>query len=154
MTLNSDVLANEADVAARVGALLSGTTYTIYGLIVLQSAIQRIMNTVADSEQNELGSYYTSTDPKLIAAIAAYQVVDCAYQIILSLPGYAATFAVYAADSQTSLNAIVQFINTQAARFKAERDRAFNLVQTFAGSSFQRIDTQQPGYSSPSPSIY
>jgi hypothetical protein len=151
--LNGNVVASEAEVIARVGGMLSGTMCTIYGLMVPEDSIRYIMNLVANGEKNELGQYYTSTNTALLDAIKAYQTVDCAYQILLSLPGYVASFGLYTGSQHINLASIVQFITQQAARFLKERDRAFNQVQQSLGG-LALISAQQPGYSTPSPPIY
>ena len=93
MVLNPNVLCQESSVAAAVGTSLVGSTYKVYGLSIPQSNFEDIINQSADDEQNLLGlGVYQSSDSVIGPAVINFQVADSAYNIIMSLPGYAAAY--------------------------------------------------------------
>ncbi len=158
MPLNPNVLVSESDVAACVGTVLNGTSYVVMGLTLPQSNFQSIINRVASDEANLLGSaVYTSSDPLIGPAVVAFQIADSAYRIVLSLPGYSATyFASGVGDTHFDPSILVTLMESQAKRFLLERDRAFRSLQNIllSDTGTTMIDSNQPGYSQASSPIY
>ena len=152
------ILAVEADVAAAVGTTLNGSNYLIMGLTVPQANFQSIIQRTANDEQNLLGSsVYNSSDALIGPAVVAFQIADSAYRIILSLPGYSATyFSGGVGDTRFDPNVLITFMNAQSARYMEERDRAFRALQNILSSDTGTgmIDSNQPGYSQPAPPMY
>lgn len=156
--MNPNVLCQESSVAAAVGTSLVGSTYKVYGLSIPQSNFEDIINQSADDEQNLLGlGVYQSSDSVIGPAVINFQVADSAYNIIMSLPGYAAAyFSSGVGDTRFDPSAFFVFMNGQADRYKDRRDRAFRSLQNIleSGTGPGMIDTNQPGYSQPAAPVY
>ncbi len=155
MPLDASVKITESAVAALMGTTLIATNYTIYGLTVSQANFQSVINTTAFAEKNQLGtSVYDSSDPIIANAVKAYQTQDACYRLALSFPGYSATYFSYGVgDESFNPSTLIMFLSAQADRFKVERDKSFNELQSILSGDVM-IDTNQPGYSNPASPIY
>ena len=156
MPLNPNVLVAESDVAARIGAVLSATTYTIFGLVMQQSEFQTIINNQIGEEIALVGTAtYNTADSTLQGVMKSYQISDCCYSILTGLAGRAATYFNYSVgDERFDLN--LTFLQEETQMMLKERDRLFNMVQNILSSATGAgtIDSDQPGYSSPSAPVY
>jgi hypothetical protein len=167
MVLNPNVLVAEADVAAACGTTLttltagpmSGTPgYLLYGLQIPQVNFESRINMVANGEENLLGDdTYHSSSTLIAQAMLNYQVADSAYAIVLSLPGYSATYFNYGqGDERFDPTPLITLLNGQAERYKEERDRAFRALQDVLvnATGVGTIDMDQPGVSQPAAPVY
>lgn len=153
MPLNGNVLIQEATLAARIGAVLSGTTYTIFGLTMAQTEFQSIINGQVGEEQGVVGTaVYTTTNTEQQGLMLAYQYVDCAYAICSGLAGRAATYFNFRTGDQ-SFELQIGFLQEETSRYKTERDRLVNLIANVTPGD-TTTDIIQPGYSSVPPSVF
>ena len=153
------MVCQESSVASAVGTTLSGTSYKIYGLTVPQSNFEDIMNQTANEEANIYSlAFGNQSDPVIGPALIAFQVADCAYRVVLAMPGYAAVyFSSGVGDTRFDPSVLVTFLNAQADRYLTIRDRAARSLQNIleSGTGTQdMISTNQPGYGQPSAPFY